>query len=546
MEENNNIQENPMNNAGSPVTPSPFKPLQQPVIPGRPAGYQQPGAQQVYYARPVSPVPNGYGVYANQAQPVQTIIPVQQAQTYRAPVTPAPQKTQQNPAPVQNTQDSGNGGKRSIVMPLVFSIALALLFLYSLAQSFYIVRLNKKISATTVPSESAVESSDESMPEESVEPTESDEPDETNEDGQPWFSIDKGASATDPNRKALKTTDIVAQASPATIPVYIMKGTGSSAKKAASGTGFIISSNPGYIVTNAHVVQYATKSPDSYSVTVLLPDDQDPIHADIVGTDVQTDIAVLKVDTDRNLPCVKLGDSDKLQSGELVIAIGNALGQLDDTVTIGVVSGTNREINNNGYRLKVIQTDAAINNGNSGGPLINSFGEVVGITNAKIVTSTSEGLGFAIPINSVKGIIEKLINYGKVTNRPFFGLSVKQYGEGEYKDGTPGVYVSVLHPNGPAERAGLKVGDRLISLDGVEIKKSNDIIDVRDKHKVGDSIAAVVNRDGTEYTFTIVIGDSGDYEENSSATKPTEPSEPTESSRRSTRPDDRDYDRDDE
>ena len=230
--------------------------------------------------------------------------------------------------------------------------------------------------------------------------------------------------------------------------------------------------------------------------------------------------------------------SSTLQSGELVIAIGNALGQLDDTVTVGVVSGTNREISNNGYRLKVIQTDAAINNGNSGGPLINSFGEVVGITNAKIVTSTSEGLGFAIPINSVKSIIEKLINYGKVTNRPYLGLSVKYYEEGQYKDGTAGVYVSVLTAGGPAEKAGLKIGDRLISVGGVEIKKSNDIIDVRDSHKVGDSIEAVVDRDGTTYTYTIVVGDSGDFEDSQTTTKPTEPSE-------STRPS-RPYDRDDD
>ena len=197
------------------------------------------------------------------------------------------------------------------------------------------------------------------------------------------------------------------------------------------------------------------------------------------------------------------------------------MGQLDDTVTVGVVSGTNREISNNGYRLKVIQTDAAINNGNSGGPLLNSFGEVVGITNAKIVTSTSEGLGFAIPINNVKIIIEKLINYGKVTNRPFFGIGVKAYAEGEFKDGVAGIYITQVHPDGPADKAGIKVGDRLISLAGVEIKKANDIIDVRDTQKVGNSIEVVVDRDGTTMTFTLIVGDSGDYEDSNTTPTPT-------------------------
>ena len=518
MEDNGNFQNNPMNNAGIPANP---QPVQQNAAQGRPVMYQQPGTQPVYYARPVTPtpVPNGYGVYAQPArpaQPVQALVPAPQAQTYQPrPVAPvyqqAPQPAQSAPkaAPEQKSPDNGNGGKRSVVMPVVFSIALALLFGYSLAQSFYIVRLNKKISETTAVSETTSES-DESQPEESTEPSESEEPTQTNEDGKPWFSIEGAASASDPNKKAMKTTEIVAEVSPATVPVFVVTGSGSAMKKTSGGTGFIISKN-GYIVTNAHVVTNATKTPNKYHVVVMLPDEADSVNATIVGTDVQTDIAVLKVETDKDLPCVRIGDSDKLQCGELVIAIGNALGQLDDTVTVGVVSGTNREISNNGYRLKVIQTDAAINNGNSGGPLLNSFGEVVGITNAKIVTSTSEGLGFAIPINSVKVIIEKLINYGKVTNRPYFGIGVKAYAEGEYKDGVAGVYINQIYPDGPADKAGLKVGDRLISLAGVEIKKANDIIDVRDSQKVGNSIEVVVDRDGTTMTFTLIVGDSGDY-----------------------------------
>ena len=534
MEDNNNVTpENKIETpAAGPVIPagqpSPFKPIPQAAVP-----YQQPAAQQGYYARPV---PNGYGTYVQPAVPAQQVsqypprtafVPASQAQQ-QVQAASAPQKTVSAPV----SEQPGNGGKRSIVFPVICSIALAVLFLFSVGQSIYIAQLNKKISNKTVQtSETTTGETDESNPSESGETTEPEEPTETNEDGKPWFDIEKAAGAKDPNKKALSTIEIVDAASPATIPVYIMKGHGSTAKKAASGTGFIITKD-GYIVTNAHVVKYVTQSPSQYSVTVLLPDDSDPVDAEIIGSDTQTDIAVLKVKVDRDLPSLKFGDSDKLKSGELVIAIGNAMGQLDDTVTVGVVSATNRDISASGYMIKVIQTDAAINNGNSGGPLLNSFGEVVGITNAKINSSISEGLGFAIPVNSVKSVIENIINYGKVTNRPYFGISVKKFAEGEYEEGAEaGVYCMEVTPGGPAEKAGIKVGDRLISLDGVEIKNSNDIIVVRDSHKVGDSITAVVERDGSRLTLTLVVGDSGDFQKQSTPT-------PTPKSRRTQRDED--------
>lgn len=538
MDENKNnpIQENSVSTPApetqaaqaTPVTPQPVVQPQaaRPVTPNPAVIYQQPGVQPGYYARPVSPVPYGYGVYARPVQPaqpmqpVQAMVPVQQVQAYQANpnAAPAGQPAAQavvqqvktvgpDKASQQGSNDSGNGGKRNVVMPIIFSVAIALLVVYALAQSFYVVQLNKKLEDLSKPGETTTETEpDDSEPEESGDPTESEEPKET----KPGFSIDKNNG----ERKPLSTTEIVAEASPATIPVYIMKGKGSSAKKAASGTGFIITTD-GYIVTNAHVVQYVTDSPSKYFVTVLLPDEEKAVEAEIVGSDTQTDIAVLKVSSDKTLPYLKFGDSDKLMSGETVIAIGNALGQLDDTVTVGVVSATNRDISNSGYTMKVIQTDAAINNGNSGGPLINSYGEVVGITNAKIATSTSEGLGFAIPVNSVKTIIESLINNGKVVNRPFLGVSVKYSAEGEEEDGEAGVYVVETVKGGPADKAGFKPGDRLVSLDGVEIKSTNDIILVRDSHKVGDKIECVVYRDGEKKTLSLTIGDSGDYQQNS-------------------------------
>ena len=323
---------------------------------------------------------------------------------------------------------------------------------------------------------------------------------------EPWFSIEDAASV---NKKRLTTVDIVKLVSPATVSLSVVGIDDGKETKIGSGTGFIITED-GYIVTNQHVVVLADRAVSTYYVTVILPDEKQSVRAKVVGSDAQTDIAVLKVDTDRKLPHVTLGDSDNLQAGELAVAIGNAMGTLDDTVTVGVISAPSREINRNGYYVDIIQTDAAINPGNSGGPLINSFGEVIGIINAKIVSSTSENLGFAIRINSVKKIIEDIINYGKVVGRPYLGVSVTYVSADAYFGAKDGVYVAKMVPGGPAEKAGLKIGDIIVTLDGVEIKETGDIIKVRDSHKVGDVIDAVIIRDGKELTRNIVIGDSAD------------------------------------
>ena len=192
------------------------------------------------------------------------------------------------------------------------------------------------------------------------------------------------------------------------------------------------------------------------------------------------------------------------------MVIGNSLGKFDDSVTVGVISSPSREINRKGYFVNIIQTDAAINPGNSGGPLINSFGEVVGITNAKIVTGTSENLGFAIPVNSVKTVIESIINYGKVVGRPYLGVSLQQVADDSYFGARGGVFVAEIVKGGPSDKAGLELGDRVLFFDGVEIKETGDIIRVRDSHKAGDTIEVVVERDGKEIKLSLVIGDSAD------------------------------------
>ena len=388
-----------------------------------------------------------------------------------------------------------------LIVFLVLSIA------YSAIQTVYIYKLNMGLAGVTSyldRGEDELTGTEETAEEQSLSAEKKDLP-------EPWFSLEEAASVSDPDKQALTTVEIVDKVSPATLSIHLMaRLSGSKDTEVGAGTGFIITED-GYIVTNRHVVEYALDDPDVYYVTVTLPNEED-MKVTIVGTDEQTDIAVLKVDYPETLPCVTLGNSSDLQTGELVVAIGNALGTLDDTVTVGVVSSLDREIKKNGYTIKVLQTDAAINSGNSGGPLINSFGEVIGITNAKMVSSTSEGLGFAIPIDTVKEIIEDIINYGKVVDRPFLGVSVVKIEAGAYYGVTPGVYAAQLVIGGPADKAGIEIGDLILSLGGVEITESDDIIDVRDQHEVGDILEVVILRDGKQQTLYLEVGDSGDYE----------------------------------
>jgi len=388
---------------------------------------------------------------------------------------------------------------------ILMAVLLLACVLYSGFQTFYIFRLNNGFEGIMSYTETAGKTTGGTTDAEPdmVTVSSSDLP-------EPWFFIEEAAVAGDPDKTRMAVVDIFKEVSPATVSLTVISVDDGKETKIGSGTGFIITED-GYIVTNQHVVVLADETVTTYYVTVVLPGDTEPVRAEVVGSDTQTDIAVLKVDTDKKLPCVKLGDSDLLQAGELAVVIGNALGSLDDSVTVGVISAPSREINRNGYRVEVIQTDASVNPGSSGGPLINSYGEVVGITNSKIITSTSENVGFAIPVNAVKKVIEDIINYGKVVDRPYLGVSVRYVPEGSYYGAEGGIFVEEIVMNGPAYNAGFKLGDKLISMDDVEIKETGDIIKVRDSHKVGDTIEVVVERDGKEMTLSLTIADSADF-----------------------------------
>ena len=266
-----------------------------------------------------------------------------------------------------------------------------------------------------------------------------------------------------------------------------------------AGSGVIISKD-GYIVTNNHVVSGAT----SLKVTTT---DGTEYDASVVGKDSQTDLAVIKVDAN-NLQAATLGDSDILQVGDPAIAIGNPLGELGGTVTTGIISATDRQITIDDETMTLIQTDAAINPGNSGGGLFNADGNLIGIVNAKESSTGIEGLGFAIPITPAQDIITELMQNGSVTSRPALNVSLYDYtsnNQGQYSKYKDGCYIVQIVKNGAADKAGLKQNDRILSFDGEQIQSTSDVKNVLKKHKIGDTIKMVVERDSKKITVEITL-----------------------------------------
>jgi len=298
-----------------------------------------------------------------------------------------------------------------------------------------------------------------------------------------------------------------------------------------TGTGIIMTED-GYIVTNAHVIYDDSeyKAGKAIEVSVLLSDESKH-DAKIIAYDIETDLAVLKIDETKLTPAV-FGDSDDLRVGELVIAVGNPLGfELFGTVTSGIVSALNRQISINDKEMTLIQTDAAINNGNSGGPLLNSCGQVVGINSAKLSSSygsnsaTIEGLGFAIPINEAKVIIDDLINYRYVTGRPQIGINTSDINEAysSYLGLPMGVLVQYVEEGSAADKAGIKVRDVIIDIEGTPIKTAKELNKVKNQYKAGDTITITVDRGGEDIKLDVTLQEAhqvtGDDEEEPTTTE---------------------------
>ncbi len=279
---------------------------------------------------------------------------------------------------------------------------------------------------------------------------------------------------------------------------------GYTTQSAASGSGFILSAD-GYLLTNYHVIESAS----SIKATLYNGKSYD---ATLIGYDESNDIAVLKIDAEGLTP-VTLGDSDNLNVGDEVIAIGNPLGELTFSLTSGSVSALNREVTLSGnVTMNLIQTDCAINSGNSGGALFNLYGEVVGITNAKYSGSSGSGasidnIGFAIPINSVRSIVDSIIEKGYVT-KPYIGVMVSDVGEESTKYGLPeGAAVVSVTEGGPAEKAGIKANDIITEVNGKAISGKSDLSAVISEHAAGDKLTLSIYRQGETLSVTVEIGE---------------------------------------
>ena len=274
----------------------------------------------------------------------------------------------------------------------------------------------------------------------------------------------------------------------------------------SEGSGIIFTSD-GYIITNYHVVQYADpKNGASTTLTVYLPDKREA-KAKFIGGDSDNDLAVIKIDL-TGLPAAELGDSSEIEVGDPAVAIGNPLGmEFAGSVTFGVISALNRQLNTGDNSMTLIQTDAAINPGNSGGALVNRKGQVIGINSAKISVDGVEGLGFAIPMNTAKPIVDQLKTYGYVKGKPLMGISAQEVTEeiSRMYDLPVGIYISEVIQGGAAEAAGIKKGDVLISIDGKKVSSMSDLDAVKKKHKAGDTVDVVVSREGKQVALRITF-----------------------------------------
>lgn len=276
----------------------------------------------------------------------------------------------------------------------------------------------------------------------------------------------------------------------------------------SSGSGVIISED-GYIVTNNHVIANANK------ITVHL-NDKENYQAKLVGRDVQLDLALIKIEA-KNLKYMVLGDSDKIVVGEMILVIGNPLGYLSQSLTVGYISGREREITLDNEKMVLLQTDAAVNPGNSGGAMINTNGQLIGIINAKSTGAQIDGIGFAIPINDIKNVLDDIVSYGYVKGRPYLGIVLgditsesnlnlynMMYG---LKLSNLGVYVSAVQPDSAAARAGMKEWDYISSFDKIKVESGVQLKELVEECVVGQMVEVVIIRGEETITLMVEIGE---------------------------------------
>ena len=302
----------------------------------------------------------------------------------------------------------------------------------------------------------------------------------------------------------LSLQEIYARVSPAVVGVTSWQ----NGEQSSWGTGVVFSPK-GYLVTNTHVIQGSERA------TVVFPDGRE-LDASLVGEDSASDIAVLKLE-DGEYPYAPFGDSGSLRVGDTAVAIGNPLGEeYAGTMTNGIISAVSRSVQNNGHSMNLLQTNAALNEGNSGGPLINARGQVVGITNMKIMSvyysTTVEGIGFAIPSELVKQVADQLLAHGIVLGTPSIGITAAPVtAEAMAMYGLPmGVYVSSVNEGSDALEKGMQVGDIILRVNGVTVASVAEVNTIKDEFSVGDTLTLTVYRDGKDIDLDIVLVDRAD------------------------------------
>ena len=292
---------------------------------------------------------------------------------------------------------------------------------------------------------------------------------------------------------------------------------GGTSTSDSEGSGIIYTAD-GYIVTNYHVIENAISNQSISKVYVTLPNSDEEIEASIIGVDSVTDITVIKIQKE-GLSAATFDDSNNLKVGELVVAIGNPLGrELAGSITVGYVSALNRTLTSNGRTYKLLQTDAAINPGNSGGALVSSSGKVIGINTVKIGATDVEGIGFAIPSNIAKPIVDELIKNGKIV-RPYIGISGISLDDNMAKryNLVKGVYVAKIESSSAAYNSGIKVGDVIVKIDDKEITTIEELNEIKNSKNVGDTVKITVYRDGKNIEINVKL-DSDDKTSTSNIT----------------------------
>lgn len=317
------------------------------------------------------------------------------------------------------------------------------------------------------------------------------------------FSLSEGGAQAQSGVVYRDVSKIVEQCSAAV--VGIVTESYQNFSQTSAGSGIVLTEN-GYIVTNNHVVSGGD------NITVVLEDGTN-YSAYLIGSDAYTDLAVLKIEA-KGLTCATLGDSDELRVGEVAVVIGNPTGQLQGTVTGGLISALNRNIAVEGVTMTLIQTDAAVNGGNSGGPLLNEYGQVVGIISAKLSSTAYEGLGFAIPVNTVKPIVKELVQNGYVSGRPSFGIAGRSISSmaARFYGFPQGILVDAVESTSDARAQGIAQGDIIVSVNGKTITTVDEGCLVRNELPVGSKVKLGVYRKGKVYTVEVTIMEQGKLE----------------------------------